>query len=371
MGDALGYSSDLTRAGALKKRSADEKAADDQRFANATAYATLLGQIEHKWEDIITLMRDPLFSADSPMVAGLKKLSDGLDVVVDKMKLLRAEDDRAAKVDKELPAPEGFWNKVNPWNERNIDREQRMRHPELQNQSFRSNDTGSNPLLQHVAFVNEEQKKGVDANTDQLKRLNDMLATAMGLNKAGVGGGGIINAAYTSSDGTGPGNSVASRGTTPRFGNKDFPNLGNDGAPNGSRVGAGSGAGAGAGDTPAAGPPSGNLAAQRAGFKKELEDDPALKRYAIDAMQHEGGIQSNMEQLFNMASMRHQTIRQALHSGQYGPVKRGLISGNISEKTRQAGEAALQKVYGGSNITDYATDQGTYGDPNFAKKRAP
>jgi hypothetical protein len=98
-----------------------------------------------------------------------------------------------------------------------------------------------------------------------------------------------------------------------------------------------------------------------------LDADPKLKAFAIDAMKHEGGIQSNMEQLMNMAAMRHQTIRQALFSGQYGPVKHGLISGNISAKTAAEGEAALQKVYGGSNITDYATDQGMKGDPNFAK----
>jgi hypothetical protein len=116
--------------------------------------------------------------------------------------------------------------------------------------------------------------------------------------------------------------------------------------------------------------PSGTLAEQRAGFKKELEGDPKLKRFAIDAMQHEGGIQSNMEQLFNMAAMRHQTIRQALFSGQYGPVKHGIISGNISAKIAAEGEAALAKVYAGSNITDYATDQGMRGDPNFAKYMA-
>ena len=112
---------------------------------------------------------------------------------------------------------------------------------------------------------------------------------------------------------------------------------------------------------------SGNLASQREKFKQELEADPQLKRFAIDAMQHEGGIQSNFEQLMNMAAMRHQTLRQALHSGQYGPVNTGQIRGNISEKTAAAGEAALQKVYGGSNITDYSTDQGMAGDPNYAK----
>jgi hypothetical protein len=116
--------------------------------------------------------------------------------------------------------------------------------------------------------------------------------------------------------------------------------------------------------------PVGTLAEQRAGFKKELENNPQLKRFAIDAMQHEGGIQSNMEQLFNYAAMRHMTIQQALQSGQYGPVNKHLISGNISPKTAAEGEAALEKVYAGSNITDYATDQGMRGDQNFDKYMA-
>jgi hypothetical protein len=89
-------------------------------------------------------------------------------------------------------------------------------------------------------------------------------------------------------------------------------------------------------------------------------------------MQHEGGIQSNLEQLMNMAAMRHQTLNQALHSGQYGPVTgRNRIPEdvlrNISAKTAAEGEAALAKVYAGSNITDYSTDQGQKNDPNFDK----
>lgn len=117
-------------------------------------------------------------------------------------------------------------------------------------------------------------------------------------------------------------------------------------------------------------PVSGSLAAQRAGFIKELESDPHLRDFAIDAMAHEGEIQSNMEQLFNYASMHHMTIRQALHSGQYGPVIHHLISGRISAKRRALGIAAIAKVGAGSNITDYATDQGMAGDPNFAKYMA-
>ena len=115
------------------------------------------------------------------------------------------------------------------------------------------------------------------------------------------------------------------------------------------------------------------LANQRAAFKKELDADPQLKSTVIGAMQHEGGIQSNAEQLMNMAAMRHQTIRQALYSGQYGPVTgRNRIPniGNISAKTRHEGEEALKKVYGGSNITDYSTDQGMAGDQNYAKYMA-
>ncbi|HVX56644.1 MAG TPA: hypothetical protein VHA37_02835, partial [Candidatus Saccharimonadales bacterium] len=115
---------------------------------------------------------------------------------------------------------------------------------------------------------------------------------------------------------------------------------------------------------------SGTLSEQRKRMMQELNDDPQLRDFAIDAMQHEGGLQSNLEQLFNYAAMRHMTIRQALHSGQFGPVNHGMITGRISAATRAKGIAALQRVGAGSNITDYATDQGMAGDPNFAKYMA-
>ncbi len=143
----------------------------------------------------------------------------------------------------------------------------------------------------------------------------------------------------------------------------DVPQIGGGAAAPGSGGAAAPGGGGGGGG-------SGNLAALRAPFKKELDADPQLKRTVIGAMQHEGGLQSNMEQFMNMAAMRHQTLKQALYSGQYGPVtgkNRIPNIGNISAKTAQEGETALNKVYGGSNITDYATDQGMKGDPNYAK----
>jgi hypothetical protein len=173
----------------------------------------------------------------------------------------------------------------------------------------------------------------------------------------GGGGGGITNASYSPSGGSGG-----------KWGGGGYTDMGNSVSPRGRRGGGGpTGVSGGDGITT---PPSGSLAAQRAGYAKELSDNPALRSFAIDAMQHEGGIQSNMEQLYNYAAMHHMSIYQALHSHQYGPVNTGQITGRISEKTRRLGEAAIAKVDAGSNITDYSTDQGMARDPNFAKYMA-
>jgi hypothetical protein len=213
---------------------------------------------------------------------------------------------------------------------------------------------GSTLLVQETA----------DTDKDSNKLLRDMRDTFQKWDqqKSGGSGSGAFGAGGVPGTGVGPGAAIGGpAGGMGRSGpgaGQSFPQSKGGGGPAETT-----------GDLGDSGP-SGTLAEQRAGFKKELEGDPRLKRFAIDAMQHEGGIQSNMEQLFNMAAMRHQTIRQALFSGQYGPVKHGIISGNISAKIAAEGEAALAKVYAGSNITDYATDQGMRGDPNFAKYMA-
>jgi hypothetical protein len=114
-------------------------------------------------------------------------------------------------------------------------------------------------------------------------------------------------------------------------------------------------------------PISGNLATQREHLIAEMNANPRLKNFAINAMQHEGGVQSNLEQLTNYALMHHMSINQALHSGQYGPVNRGIVSSSPASRSQLA---AFDRVAGGSNMTDYATDQGMAGDPNFAKYMA-
>jgi hypothetical protein len=86
-----------------------------------------------------------------------------------------------------------------------------------------------------------------------------------------------------------------------------------------------------------------------------------------------------LEQLFNYALMHRMTIRQALYSGQYGPVtgSNRLPTSSLLSAGAAAGQKgldALAKVYAGSNITDYATDQGIiYGphpDPSAALYRS-
>lgn len=107
------------------------------------------------------------------------------------------------------------------------------------------------------------------------------------------------------------------------------------------------------------------LAATRASYFAELDRDPQLRRDVIKAASMEGGLQSNIEQMVNYSQMRGFTsLRQALHSGFYGPVNRGGLRFGMSKGTREAGERAIANVRGGSNMIDYRTDQGLWSDPN-------
>lgn len=219
-------------------------------------------------------------------------------------------------------------------------------------------------------------------NTGALIRLSSLLSptgdvSSLGANfnrgmggggSSGNGGGRVGGGTPSYTGGYTGGGGGGSRGGIPSDAEMDAKDKSWMGGRRGGGHGGGRHGDGGPGEDGSTSPPSGNLAAQRAGFMKELNDDPHLKAFAVDAMQHEGGVQSNLEQLFNYAAMRKMTIRQALHSGQYGPVNKGLISGNHG--VSGPNQSALSKVGAGSNITDYATDQGMAGDPNFAKYMA-
>jgi hypothetical protein len=392
--------------------SAEEKKIQADRQKAADDYLTTSRLIDEHWEHIKAAWWD--------QTLGGSPLMDAMKYIEGVLARWETQSNKASEVMKEHPSPEGFWNKLNPFDPKVIEQHKALDPGSVSeaplakwwSDHFQS---GNVPKLQHggivtkptLAMIGEGGPEAVVPlgggrgggestednntretadNTKQLQKLNDqlfeMLHPAALVDPGGMGGL------------PGLGASMRGLGGLPGFGGGGG-GLGAGGG-GGPRGGGGGGGGGDGGDgtvtypggalrrrfgggpkgaLPTTGPDdgggsSGTLAEQRAQFQKELDADPKLKAFAIDAMQHEGGIQSNMEQLMNMAAMRHQTIRKALFSGQYGPVQHGLISGNISAKTAAAGEAALQKVYAGSNITDYSTDQGMAGDPNFAKYMA-
>jgi hypothetical protein len=130
------------------------------------------------------------------------------------------------------------------------------------------------------------------------------------------------------------------------------------GLPNGSQVGPGTGAGAG--ETPA-GSPSEYLARQRAGFGAELKD-PATAKLFADVIAHEGGTveekQAVAEAAMNRSIFEHHSLLKDIHSGFFGPVNRGEVTGNISGAKLAGSQEAIRRALAGSNIVHGATDQG-------------
>jgi uncharacterized protein (TIGR02594 family) len=130
----------------VKELSAAEQAAADTRNKNAKEFADLLGGIGKKFEEITDMLKDPLIGPDSMLVKGLHAASDLLDRIVVGL-------GKVAEIEKEKPPPEGFWQKLNPFNQQNIDREKAIR-PDLHPTSFSSADgTGFGGLVQNASFT--------------------------------------------------------------------------------------------------------------------------------------------------------------------------------------------------------------------------
>jgi hypothetical protein len=115
------------------------------------------------------------------------------------------------------------------------------------------------------------------------------------------------------------------------------------------------------------------LAALRAQHLRELSD-PALRSFAARALIAEGGVKglaNNFEQLSNYAHARGLGVRQALTSGFYGPVNRGAIPSSLAPEHAAAADSAIDSVFAkGRNKIEYRIDQGTKGDPNYAKEQS-
>jgi TP901 family phage tail tape measure protein len=190
----------------------------------------------------------------------------------------------------------------------------------------------------------------------------------------GLGGGGD---SYSGSTGGGvgprggsggmPNMRYGSGGRTPRAGGGG--DGGGDGGAGGSQRRGGSSPADDGGAAEVAGAMNPRLAGSRKSLMDELDRDPALKRDVIKtaSMENRGSpakMQAVIESMVNRSKMNgYGSLRQAIHSGFYGPVNRGGLSGGLSEKDKQDGEVALKRVAGGSNSIGYRTDQGMLTDP--------
>lgn len=385
-GQKLGYDAELAYAGALAKRTEAEKKADQERFNNAKAYAGEMAKVYSKVEDIKNLLNDRMMGEGSTFSLGLKAANATLQGIIDAIKWLHA-----------APAP------LTPEQQQQKDDSNKRR---LQDENRRRELMGLPPRAL------EQNNKSTDENTDALKKLTSLID---GGNIGGLGmggpGGGIINAAYH----PGGGGPFGPRGGGRGFGGGGYANLGQStsgyggGAPYGSDVGAGTGAGAGstppsaggagAGSMPprAAGRadggagggavvPSGGggdpnltgnayLASQRARLKKELDDNPELKRRfaAIIQTENPGAGTAVAESAMNRAAMTGRSLASILQGGPksfYGPARRGQIEPtmrNMSARTLAERYRQIDEGLAGSNLIKGATDQGSAGDPNYIK----
>jgi hypothetical protein len=118
---------------------------------------------------------------------------------------------------------------------------------------------------------------------------------------------------------------------------------------------------------------SGVLAAERAGLKAELDKNPELKERAMAMMHTENDAHPSrpFESAANRAGLLKKDLAGILTPKFYGPMRtakfqQALAAIRANPKLREKYQAALDKVFAGSNELKGATDQGTKGDPNWA-----
>lgn len=190
-GQELKYDMELGYAGKLKERTEDEKKADAARIENAKAYSQELAKVYQKWDDIRNVLNDEAMGPNGPFIKGLRLANDLLGFILEKLK------DKAFQPDKAKGAIQERFDKFGlgkPKPELELTPEQFRTMPHAERLA-----RGISP----ISFGGEDHKKGIDANTQQLKALNDLLRAAMGFGGGtggggglGGGGSGIQNAAY-------------------------------------------------------------------------------------------------------------------------------------------------------------------------------
>jgi hypothetical protein len=164
--------------------------------------------------------------------------------------------------------------------------------------------------------------------------------------------------------------------------------------PFGGERGSVSGGATPAGDAPASGDAAGGdvageaafLAEKRAGFKKELDENPATRELlgGIISAENPGAGPAVAESLMNRTELVNQDRAKrglpplTLHDmivgkdgkSFYGPMRTGAINQHLARmrsdpKYAAAMNARIDQALGGSNTIQSNTDQGSAGDPNY------
>lgn len=200
-----------------------------------------------------------------------------------------------------------------------------------------------------------------------------------GRGASGGGSGGVIPASYTTGGGSGGG---FWGGAGRAYGG------GGMGGGDGSGIPASGGPANSDGNAPTIGGGSDFLRAQRSGLADQIAKTPGLRERLAGMMQLEGTPQASMESFANrLAYTNDRRAKQGLppitpdqmlfgfrnKSGKmmrfYGPINHGRLPGAVAGLQRnpalmkRMGDA-IDRVLGGSNIIEGATDQGMPSDPN-------
>lgn len=215
--------------------------------------------------------------------------------------------------------------------------------------------------LTHKKALNAQKE-----NTEQLKKLNDMLR---GFAPASYYGGATLQPAmFTTGGGFGTTSAAAmgpmtsNPGAYPMMGALKHFTIGDIAALSG-------GANAAAFNTNLGGlTGSAFYKGLRSPFAKELSDPNKRLQFAAMLLS-EGNPLQTAESAMNRSNFQNKTLMQALHSGFYGPINRGQLPRFMAQLSRNPKlmakmNAAINSALAGSDTIKGSTDQGLVSDPN-------
>ena len=178
----LGFDPELTYAGKIKNLTEAQKKAAEEANTAADHYSETMGKIKGTWEDIADIQHKMWVRMATPPAEWLERLLNYFK--------------EGAEKGEAAGGPRGFYQQLLKERENRQPHDFEGRWPradeqfgplqcasrtrELQKQSYRGIGIDGS-LLHQAAFVAEDHKKVLDENTEQLKQLNDLLRTAMGL----------------------------------------------------------------------------------------------------------------------------------------------------------------------------------------------